>query len=159
MAAETDTSTPSTLTQRSWTWKECFYCGLVCLGEVAFAYPSSVIGVTLAQPSFLGYMSLIDGEGVLTSRGASLIGAMSGLYQAGVCFGIIATIYTMDHRGRRWTVILISTIAVTVTLVYTAELSPNGLHGFFGAVNGVAIGLGYAFATYIASLSTVPLYR
>ena len=33
--------------------------------------------------------------------------------------------------------------------VYSAELSPTPLRGLFGGVNGIAIGLGYAFATYM----------
>ena len=33
--------------------------------------------------------------------------------------------------------------------VFSAELSPTSLRGFFGGMNGIAIGIGYAFATYM----------
>lgn len=65
-----------------WTWKQFFLCALVCLGEVAFAYPASIIGTTLAQPSFLTYMHLLDSEGNFTAKSNALTGAMSGVFQA-----------------------------------------------------------------------------
>lgn len=68
--------------KRGWTWRQFAYCALVCLGEVAFAYPSSIIGVTLTQPSFLEYMNLVDTIGTLTDKGDSLEGAVSGVFQA-----------------------------------------------------------------------------
>lgn len=33
--------------------------------------------------------------------------------------------------------------------VYSAELAPPAMRGFFGGVNGIAIGIGYSFATYM----------
>ncbi|CAK7237143.1 hypothetical protein SCUCBS95973_009861 [Sporothrix curviconia] len=167
------------LHQRGWTWRQFAYCSFVCLGEVAFAYPSSIIGVTLTQPSFLEYMGLVDSTGTLTTKGNSLEGALSGMFQAGGIFGILATIYAMDRWGRKMAVIIISAVgivsatllcasqniamflvfrffagfaswgAVTVTPVYSAEMSPAALRGFFGAMNGIFIGIGYAFATYM----------
>ena len=74
-------STTSKGPRRAWTWRQCLYCAFVCLGEVAFAYPSSIIGVTLAQPSFLVYMELVDANGTLTDTGNTLVGALSGLFQ------------------------------------------------------------------------------
>lgn len=35
---------------------------LVSLGQIAFGYPASIIAVTLAQPSYLAYMYLIDSQ-------------------------------------------------------------------------------------------------
>lgn len=68
-------------TKNQWTWKQFWICFLVCLGQVAFGYPASVIGVTLAQPSFLVYMNLLDAEGNFTNESNALIGAMSGVFQ------------------------------------------------------------------------------
>jgi hypothetical protein len=59
-----------------------FICYLVSLGQIAFGYPASIIGVTLAQPSFLIYMKLLDvtkDPPVLTSNSDQIIGAMSGV--------------------------------------------------------------------------------
>lgn len=59
-----------------------FICWLVSLGQIAFGYPASIIGTTLAQPSFLVYMKLIDPatEG-LAANADQLIGATSGVFQ------------------------------------------------------------------------------
>ena len=85
MAART---TPTNLRQAAkearlstWNWHQCVYCTIVCLCQVSFAYPSSIIGITLTQPSFLEYMRLVDAKGDLTNEGASLSGAISGLFQ------------------------------------------------------------------------------
>jgi hypothetical protein len=59
-----------------------FICYLVSLGQIAFGYPASIIGVTLAQPSFLIDMKLLDltqDPPVLVSNADQIIGAMSGV--------------------------------------------------------------------------------
>lgn len=71
-------------TKNQWSWKQFSVCFLVCLGQVAFGYPASVIGVTLAQPSFLTYMQLLDAEGNFTDHSNALVGAMSGVFQVRV---------------------------------------------------------------------------
>lgn len=47
-------------TERHWSAWNFFVCYMVSLGQIAFGYPASIIGVTLAQPSFLIYMGLLD---------------------------------------------------------------------------------------------------
>lgn len=47
-------------TERHWSGWNFFICYMVSLGQIAFGYPASIIGVTLAQPSFLIYMGLLD---------------------------------------------------------------------------------------------------
>jgi hypothetical protein len=68
-------------TKGQWTWKQFSICFIICLGQIAFGYPASVIGVTLTKPSFLAYMNVIDAEGNFTDHGNALIGAMSGVFQ------------------------------------------------------------------------------
>lgn len=46
--------------ERTWTVRNLAMCFVVSLAQVAFGYPSGVIAVTLAQPSFLIYMGLLD---------------------------------------------------------------------------------------------------
>ena len=67
---------------RQWNGWNFFVCFLVTLGCVAFGYPSSIIAVTLAQPSFLVYMGLLDvtkTPPILASNASGIIGAMSGV--------------------------------------------------------------------------------
>jgi hypothetical protein len=66
---------------QQYNWRNFWICFLVSLGQIAFGYPSSIIGTTLGEPSFLIYMGIIDAEGNLTSNGAQLEGAMSGVFQ------------------------------------------------------------------------------
>jgi len=47
---------------RTWTARNFFTCYLVSLGQFAMGYPGAIIGTTLAQPSFLIYMGLLDLE-------------------------------------------------------------------------------------------------
>jgi MFS family permease len=87
-------------------------CFGVSTGMVAFSYPASIIGTTLAQPSFLSYMNLLDGQGVWSSQATPLIGAMSGVFQAGGVFGIIGVTYVMEKWGRKAAVHLCSIIGL-----------------------------------------------
>ncbi|KEF53482.1 uncharacterized protein A1O9_10457 [Exophiala aquamarina CBS 119918] len=162
-----------------WTWKQFIICFVICLGQVAFGYPASVIGVTLAKVQFLSYMTVIDEEGNFTSQGNALIGAMSGVFQAGGCFGILAVTYIMDRWGRKAGVMFVSGIglfsgalvcasqgvvmflvfrffagiaswgALTITPVFSSELAPPAIRGFFAGMNGVSVAIGYSFATYM----------
>lgn len=98
---------------RQWNWKcfwMCFTVGF--LGQYAFGYPSSIIGVTLAQPAFLEYMGLINAQGLIDSHSNSLIGATSGVFQAGAFFGILIGSYVMDRWGRKAGVIYCSTLSI-----------------------------------------------
>jgi hypothetical protein len=69
-------------TTRQWTWRNFLVCFSASLGQIAFAYPASIISVTLAQPSFLAYMGLLDvtqDPPVLAPKADQLMGAMSGV--------------------------------------------------------------------------------
>ena len=69
---------------RQWNWKNFSVCLAIACGQLAFGYPASIIGVTLAQPSFLVYMKLLDVTTTppsLAPNADSLIGAMSGVFQ------------------------------------------------------------------------------
>lgn len=46
----------------TWTLRNFLMCYMVSLGQTAMGYPSAIISVTLAQPSFLIYMGLLDLE-------------------------------------------------------------------------------------------------
>ena len=67
--------------KRKINWRNFWICFSISLGQVAFGYPSSIIGTTLGQPAFLVYMGLITPEGILTENANNLIGATSGVFQ------------------------------------------------------------------------------
>lgn len=181
---------------RQWNWACFFMCFTVgFVGQFSFGYPSSIIGVTLAQPAFLEYMHLIDAEGKIDSHSNSLIGATSGVFQAGAFFGILIGSYVMDKWGRKagviycallsifgdaglagsrnismfivfrffagagsWSFLALSELFnlfalppahVSPAPVYSAELSPPKLRGFFVGMNAMGITFGYAMASYM----------
>lgn len=68
--------------KKNWNAWNFFICYMVSLGQIAFGYPASIIGVTLAQPSFLIDMGLLDvtkTPAVMKPNADQLIGAMSGV--------------------------------------------------------------------------------
>ena len=70
------------LIKRKMNWRNFWICFSISMGQVAFGYPSSIIGTTLGQPAFLLYMGLISPEGNLAHNANGLIGATSGVFQA-----------------------------------------------------------------------------
>lgn len=65
-----------------WSWYNFWICFLVSLGMLAFAYPASIIATTLAQPSFLIDMGLLDvtqDPPALVPNANAFIGAISGV--------------------------------------------------------------------------------
>lgn len=80
--------------KQQWNGRNFFMCLMVSLGQIAFGYPASIIGVTLAQPSFLIYMGLLDvtqEPPVMTQDANELIGAVSGVGP-----------YLRDPEARLW---------------------------------------------------------
>lgn len=75
----------TTTTKPKMKWRNFWICFSISLGQVAFGYPSSIIGTTLGQPAFLLYMGLITPEGLLTHNANNLIGATSGVFQVLFC--------------------------------------------------------------------------
>ena len=90
---------------KQWNWHNFFVCLSVgFIGQLAFGYPSSIIGVTLAQPAFLEYMgllTLVDGKPALSATADSLIGATSGVFQ--VCTREKREIERANGRARKLT--------------------------------------------------------
>ena len=166
-----------------WNWYNFWIClGIGFIGQLAFAYPAAVIGVTLAQPAFLEYMDLlttVDGKPGLSGHANSLIGAMSGVFQAGSFFGVLIGSWIMDKYGRKVGVIYCATLSIiggvclcaaqNVTMfivfrffagagswafvslipVYSTELAPPKLRGFFVGMNAMGITFGYIMASYM----------
>ncbi|KIX98818.1 uncharacterized protein Z520_05279 [Fonsecaea multimorphosa CBS 102226] len=166
---------------KQWNWYNFWICLAVgFFGQMAFGTPSAIIGTTLAQPAFLIYMGLLDPETEeLTANANSLIGATSGVFQAGAFFGVLVGSWVMDKYGRKagvmYCVILsiigstllaaAQNIAMFITFrffsgagswsmnalipVYSAELAPPKLRGLFVGMNGMGITVGYAMASYM----------
>jgi MFS family permease len=169
-------------TGRKWHFSpyNLLICFLVSLGQIAFGYPASIIGVTSAQPPYLVYMGLMDAStGEYTPNADSLIGATSGIFQAGAFFNVFLASYICDRWGRKagllWCAFLsilggaIMTGSVNITMfivarffagggswgflsvtpAYSAELAPPDLRGLMVGLNGVNIAVGYGLASYM----------
>lgn len=125
------------MAEKKWhfSYYNLWICFLVSLGQIAFGYPASIIGVTLAQPPFLVYMGLVDAEtGEYTPGADSRIGAMSGVFQAGATINVFLASYVCDRWGRRF------------GLIYCAVLSLVGGAILTGSVNVAMFIVGRFFA-------------
>lgn len=101
--------------KRHWNHWNFFICWLVSLGQVAFGYPASIIGTTLGEPSFLIYMGLLDVTKTppqLSSNANELIGATSGVFQAGAAINVILAGYVADRWGRKAGVLYCALLSV-----------------------------------------------
>ena len=89
---------------RHWNWYNFFISWLVSLGQIAFGYPASIIGTTLGEPSFLTYMGLLDvsvNPPVEKGDANQLIGATSGVFQAGAAINVFLAGWVADRWGRK----------------------------------------------------------
>ncbi|KIW81686.1 hypothetical protein Z517_04712 [Fonsecaea pedrosoi CBS 271.37] len=160
-------------------WKNFGVCSAISSGMLCFAYPSSILASTIGQPAFLDYMGLLDGTDSISPHGNTLIGAFTGIFQAGSVFGVIMAGYVMEKWGRKTAMIVCSVISIIsgailtaslnpamfmvfrfftglgswgflcVTPVYTSELAQPEYRGLMVGMNGVMIGLGYSIASYV----------
>ncbi|KIW80195.1 hypothetical protein Z517_06810 [Fonsecaea pedrosoi CBS 271.37] len=153
-------------------------CFLLALGSLVYGYFAGIIGTTLTKASFLSYMGLIDADGNQTVNAPGLIGATTGVFQAGGVIGIIISGYLADKIGRKRTSIYIGIVGIissaiisasqnvgmfialrfftgatgfafmTVMIVYCAELAPAALRGLYVGLNGALCALGFAISSY-----------
>ena len=65
------------------------------MGTMSYSYHVPVIGNTLVQPSFNSCMHLLNSEAEASASEESLIGAMTGIFQAGGFLDIFVT-YIME---------------------------------------------------------------
>ncbi|RFU72858.1 mfs transporter, sp family, sugar:h+ symporter [Trichoderma arundinaceum] len=147
---------------------------LVTLGSFTYAYASSIIGTTLAQPSFVQYFDLDK-----RSNANQLSGAINGVFQAGGLIGALACIPIADDYGRRMGLFVASIFAViggalqassvhiamylvmrvisglgvgaliTLSPLYLAEVAPAKIRGRIVGMVGIMIGIGYSSASWI----------
>ncbi|RVX73980.1 hypothetical protein B0A52_02870 [Exophiala mesophila] len=172
----------STAPTAQWSWYNFWICFLVSLGMLAFAYPASIIATTLAQPSFLIDMGLLDvtqDPPALAPNANALIGAISGVFQAGGVVNTFIAGWVADRYGRKWGFHWCSLLSLlggalqcgaqnstmfifgrlfsgagsagflVITPPYSAELSPPKLRGLLVGLNGVIISIGYALGAYM----------
>ncbi|OAL26939.1 hypothetical protein AYO22_03883 [Fonsecaea multimorphosa] len=168
------------VTKSPMNWHNLGLCFAISWGLVVFGYPSAIIGTTLGEPSFLIYMGLLDPTtGKLVGNANGLIGAMSGVFQAGAALGVFLVCFSMDRWGRKAGVYcccafsMLGGILLTasqgvamfivarffagvgswgflaVAPVYASELAPPNLRGFFVGLTGVNAAFGYALASYM----------
>jgi MFS family permease len=104
------------------------------LGSFTYAYASSVIGTTLAQPSFIHYFGLDH-----RSNAAQLEGAINGVFQAGGLIGALASIPVADNYGRRMGLFVASSFAVLGGALQTGSVH-IGMYMAMRTISGVGVG-------------------
>ena len=102
---------------RQWNWYNFWVCLLIgFFGQTAFGYYSTIISTTLAQPAFLKYMGLLT-----ASNADNLIGATTGVFQAGGFFGVVIGSFVIDRWGRKAGVIYCSVLSLIGGAVMTGS--------------------------------------
>ncbi|KIX00278.1 uncharacterized protein Z518_10417 [Rhinocladiella mackenziei CBS 650.93] len=152
------------------TWVALF----LSLGSIACAYATVITATTLAQPSFIGYMSLDTAP-----NATQLIGAVNGVYIAGALIGSLLSSQTSDALGRRKSVFLSAALAVlggalqagsihigmfivarllaglgigslfAAVPLYQSEVSPPKVRGLIVGLHGIFISLGTILSNWI----------
>ncbi|CAG9992928.1 unnamed protein product, partial [Clonostachys byssicola] len=147
---------------------------LVTIGSFTYAYASSIIGTTLAQPSFIEYFDMDK-----RSNAADISGAINGVFQAGGFFGALACILIADKFGRRIAIFIASMLAtlggalqagsvhiamylamrvvsglgvgalITMVPLYLAEVAAPEVRGRVVGTTGIMIGVGYSSASWM----------
>ncbi|RFU26551.1 hypothetical protein B7463_g9784, partial [Scytalidium lignicola] len=116
----------------------------VALGSFAFGYSNTIIGTTLAQPSFISYFDLDK-----SSNRNAISGATSGIYTGGGLLGALFASWAAEHLGRKRSIFI---GALTATIGGTLQAGSVALAMFlvFRFVNGFGVGM---------LLPLVPLYQ
>ena len=97
---------------------------VICMsfGSMTYGYSASIIGTTLAQPTFLAYFHLDT-----RADATALISTMNGLYQVGGFLGVFTVSYFADKWGRRAAI----GVSALITLVSGALLAGSVNVGMF----------------------------
>ena len=110
-------------------WHNFMVCFGICLGQIAFGYSASIIGVTLAQPAFLLYMGLVDATtGALTPNANNLIGATSGVFQVRLFLSPVMALLIYDTSRPVPSVEFSSTAGLWTSMVEKQESSSAPYH-------------------------------
>lgn len=103
---------------------------------MTYGYCSSIISITLSQPSFISYFELDT-----SSNASDLMGTINGVFQAGGFTGTLSCLGTADWLGRRKA--LLAAAALTVLGGALQAGSVNiGMYIVMRAITGVGIGKG-----------------
>ena len=128
---------------------------------------------------YMDLLTMINGKTGLNEEANSLIGATGGVFQAGAFFGVLIGSWVMDKYGRKKGTIYCATLGIVggvflcaaqnismfivfrffagagsfafvgLIPVYTTELAPPKLRGFFVGMNAMGISFGYVLASYM----------
>ncbi|KAK5451746.1 hypothetical protein LTS15_008006 [Exophiala xenobiotica] len=146
----------------------------VALGSFAFGYSNTIIGTTLAQPSFISYFGLDN-----SSNRNEIAGATNGIYTGGGLLGAIFASWSAENLGRKKSIFIgavlatiggalqagcpqhiaaflvfrfINGLGVGILLplvpLYQSEVSPPHSRGMMVGFHGICVTIGYASASW-----------
>lgn len=104
------------------------------MGSLTYAYASSIIGTTLAQPSFIHYFGLDK-----RSNTPQLSGAINGVFQAGGFIGALACIPIADNYGRRIGLFLAALLAILGGALQAGSVNV-AMYIAMRVISGLAVG-------------------
>ncbi|KAJ9633841.1 hypothetical protein H2204_006626 [Knufia peltigerae] len=160
--------------QRQFRFYNVLVTALMATGSFGAGYAASIIGTTLAQPSFLSYFEL-------TTRpdGTQLTATTNGLFFTGGVLGVGTISWMADRWGRLWALRVSSAVCLVASAclagsvgigmfiafrtlsgagvfmlvgaipMWISETAPPSVRGFLGDFHSVGILFGYALASYV----------
>ncbi|KIW89887.1 uncharacterized protein Z519_09316 [Cladophialophora bantiana CBS 173.52] len=105
----------------------------MAVGSLGAGYAASIIGTTLAQPSFLTYFDLLT-----RSNGTQLIATTNGLFFAGGVLGVITISWMADTWGRLCALRVSSAVSILVNALLAGSVN-IGMFIAFRTVAGAGV--------------------
>jgi hypothetical protein len=120
---------------------------------LTYAYASSIIGTTLAQPSFIKYFGLDH-----RSNAAQLEGAINGVFQAGGLIGALLSVLVADKYGRRMGVFVASIFAILGGALQAGSVN-IAMYIAMRVVSGLGVGTSNLSRSYSLPLWPILIYH
>jgi len=106
----------------------------VALGSLTYGYCSSIISVTLGQPSFITNFDLDK-----RSNASDLLGTINGVFQAGGFIGTLSCLGTADWLGRRKALLAAAVLTIIGGALQAGSVN-IGMYIAMRAITGMGIG-------------------
>ncbi|KAK5311535.1 hypothetical protein LTR93_011688 [Exophiala xenobiotica] len=104
---------------RQYRWYNVIVVIMMSLGATAtYGYTSNVVGMTLAQPTFIVYMGLDTAP-----NATDLMGLCTSLFVAGGVAGLVFSAWSSDYLGRKRTIQILGAMSLIGCVLTTAAQS------------------------------------
>ena len=134
-----------------YNWKVYTSALIVALGVLAYGYDSAFIGTAITQPSFERDFGL---KHLSKAKQNNVSSNLTSIYSAGGFFGALFMFFSLEHIGRKSTIIISDAIFILGAILCTTPKNQLGLLYAGRLLSGLGVGGIAAVAPmYIAEIS------